>query len=83
MLSEAERRSLDEIEQRLRTEEPGLARAMTSSRAARPWLFWLLLAVFGGLTVLCLTISAIGPAFQCLLVTAGVLVWHRHPIRIR
>jgi len=81
MLSEAERRSLEEIEQRLRAEEPRLARTMTSP--ARPWLFYLLLLLFGGLTVLLVTISAIGAAFQCLLVTAGLLVWRRFPVRLR
>ena len=37
MLSEAERRSLQEIEQRLLAEEPRLARTM--NRQVRPWLF--------------------------------------------
>jgi hypothetical protein len=81
MLSEAERRSLAEIEQRLLAEEPRLARTM--SRPVRPWLFYSLLLVFGGLTVLLTVIGALGPAFQCLLVTAGALVLRRYPIRLR
>jgi len=81
MLSEAERRSLEEIEQRLLAEEPRLARTM--SRPVRPWLFYSLLLVFGGLTVLLTVIGALGPAFQCLLVTAGALVLRRYPIRLR
>lgn len=79
MLSEAERRSLEEIEQRLSADEPRLARAM--NRGVRPWLFYALLLVFGGLTVLLMVIGAFGPAFQCLLVTAGVLVLQKYPIR--
>ncbi|MFD4674983.1 DUF3040 domain-containing protein [Lentzea sp. NPDC058450] len=81
MLSEAERRSLEEIEQRLLADEPRLARTM--NRQVRPWLFYSLLLVFGGLTVLLTVISAFGPAFQCLLVTAGVLVLRRYPLRLR
>jgi cell division septal protein FtsQ len=81
MLSEAERRSLQEIEQRLLAEEPRLARTM--SRPVRPWLFYLLLLVFGGLTVLLTMIAAFGPAFQCMLVTAAALVLRRYPIRLR
>ena len=81
MLSEAERRSLEEIEQRLLADEPRLARTM--NRQVRPWLFYSLLLVFGGLTILLTVISAFGPAFQCLLVTAGVLVFRRYPLRLR
>jgi cell division septal protein FtsQ len=81
MLSEAERRSLQEIEQRLLADEPRLARTM--SRGVRPWLFYGLLLVFGGLTVLLTVIGAVGAAFQCLLVTAAVLVFRRIPFRIR
>lgn len=81
MLSEAERRSLEEIEQRLLAEEPRLARTM--NRRVRPWLFYSLLLVFGGLTVLLTVISAFGPAFQCLLVTAAALVLRRYPLRLR
>jgi hypothetical protein len=81
MLSEAERRSLEEIEQRLLADEPRLARTM--NRQVRPWLFYSLLVVFGGLTVLLTVISAFGPAFQCLLVTAGVLVLRKYPLRLR
>ena len=81
MLSEAERRSLEEIEQRLLADEPRLARTM--NRQVRPWLFYSLLIVFGGLTVLLTVISAFGPAFQCLLVTAGVLVLRKYPLRLR
>jgi cell division septal protein FtsQ len=81
MLSEAERRSLEEIERRLLAEEPRLARTM--SRPVRPWLFYSLLFVFGGLTVLLTVIGALGPAFECLLVTAGALVLRRYPIRLR
>ena len=81
MLSEAERRSLQEIEQRLSAEEPRLAR--TLNHQVRPWLVYLLLLVFGGLTVLLTVIGALGPAFQCLLVTAAVLVLRRYPIRLR
>ncbi|WP_330277913.1 DUF3040 domain-containing protein [Lentzea sp. NBC_00516] len=81
MLSEAERRSLEEIEQRLLADEPRLARTM--NRQVRPWLFYSLLVLFGGLTVLLTVISAFGPAFQCLLVTAGVLVLRKYPLRLR
>ncbi|MCX2954299.1 DUF3040 domain-containing protein [Lentzea sp. NEAU-D7] len=81
MLSEAERRSLEEIEQRLLADEPRLARTM--NRQVRPWLFYSLLVVFGGLTVLLTVIGALGPAFQCLLVTSGVLVLRRYPLRLR
>ncbi|GAA3681410.1 hypothetical protein C8D88_12568 [Lentzea atacamensis] len=81
MLSEAERRSLQEIEQRLSAEEPRLAR--TLNHQVRPWLFYLLLLVFGGLTVLLTVIGALGPAFQCMLVTAAALVLRRYPIRLR
>lgn len=81
MLSEAERRSLEEIEQRLLAEEPRLARTM--NRQVRPWLFYSLLLVFGGLTVLLTVIGAFGPAFQCLLVTAGVLLLRKYPLRLR
>ena len=81
MLSEAERRSLEEIEQRLLADEPRLARTM--NRQVRPWLFYSLLLVFGGLTVLLTVIGAFGPAFQCLLVTGAVLVLRRYPIKLR
>ncbi|MCR3753635.1 DUF3040 domain-containing protein [Lentzea californiensis] len=81
MLSEAERRSLEEIEQRLLADEPRLARTM--NRQVRPWLLYSLLFVFGGLTVLLTVISAFGPAFQCLMVTAAVLVYRRYPLRLR
>ena len=81
MLSEAERRSLEEIEQRLLAEEPRLARTM--KRQVRPWLFYALLLVFGGLTVLLTVIGAFGPAFQCLLVVAGALMLRKYPIRLR
>jgi cell division septal protein FtsQ len=81
MLSEAERRSLQEIEQRLSAEEPRLARSL--NRPVRPWLFYLLLLVFGGLTVLLTVIGALGAAFQCLLVVAAAVVLRRHPLRIR
>jgi len=81
MLSEAERRSLQEIEQRLLADEPRFARTM--NRQVRPWLFYLVLLVFGGLTVLLTVIGAFGPAFQCLLVTACALVLRRYPIRLR
>lgn len=83
MLSEAERRSLEQIEQQLRAEEPALARTMMSARKPVSLLLLLVLAVFGGLTVLLLAIGAFGAAFQCLLVTAGALALHRHPIRLR
>ncbi|MFD4640686.1 DUF3040 domain-containing protein [Lentzea sp. NPDC058436] len=81
MLSEAERRSLQEIEQRLLADEPRLARTM--NRQVRPWLFYGLLLVFGGLAVLLTVIGAFGPAFQCLLVTAAVLAFRKFPYRIR
>ena len=81
MLSEAERRSLEEIEQRLLADEPRLARTM--NRQVRPWLFYSLLLVFGGLAVLLTVIGAFGAAFECLLVTAGVLVLRRYPLRLR
>jgi hypothetical protein len=81
MLSEAERRSLEEIEQRLLADEPRLARTM--NRTMRPWLFYAFLFVFGGLTVLLTVIGALGPAFQCLLVTASGLVLRRYPLRLR
>lgn len=83
MLSEAERRSLEQIEQQLRAEEPALARTMTSARKPMSWLFLLILTIFGGLTVLLLVIAAVGAAFQCLLVTVATIVLHRHPIRLR
>ncbi|SDG86390.1 Protein of unknown function [Lentzea fradiae] len=81
MLSEAERRSLAEIEQRLLADEPRLAR--TLSRGVRPWLLYSLLLVFGGLTVLLTVIGAFGAAFQCLLVTGAVLVFKRYPLRLK
>ncbi|SDM69033.1 Protein of unknown function [Lentzea albidocapillata subsp. violacea] len=81
MLSEAERRSLEEIEQRLLADEPRLARTM--NRQVRPWLFYSLLFVFGGLTVLLTVIGAFGAAFQCLVVTAGAVVFRRYPLRLR
>ncbi len=83
MLSEAERRSLEQIEQQLRAEEPALARTMNSARRPVSWLVLLLLTLFGGLTVLLLVIAAFGAALQCLLVTAATLVLHRYPIRLR
>lgn len=81
MLSEAERRSLEEIEQRLLAEEPRLARTM--NRKVRPWLFYSLLLIFGGLTVLLTVIGAFGPAFQCLVITACAVVLRRYPLRLR
>lgn len=81
MLSEAERRSLEEIEQRLLADEPRFARTM--NRQVRPWLFYGLLFVFGGLAVLLTVIGALGAAFQCLLVTAAVLVFRRYPLPLR
>lgn len=83
MLSEAERRSLEQIEQQLRAEEPELARTMTSARRPASLLLLLVLTVFGGLTVLMLMIGAFGAAFQCLLVTAATLALRRYPIRLR
>ncbi|MFI6099114.1 DUF3040 domain-containing protein [Lentzea sp. NPDC051213] len=81
MLSEAERRSLQEIEQRLLADEPRLARTM--NRGVRPWLFYLFLLVFGGLGVLLMVIGAFGPALQCMLVVAAGFVLRRYPIRLR
>lgn len=82
MLSEAERRSLDEIEQRLRTEEPDLVRAMARRWSSREWVFYGIVSLFGGLTVLLTVIGAVGAALMCLLVTSAALVWYRFPVRI-
>ncbi|WP_186763240.1 DUF3040 domain-containing protein [Lentzea tibetensis] len=83
MLSDAERRSLDEIEQRLSLEEPDLVRAFTAGPVRNPWMHHIVMLVFGALGALLLAIGAPGIGLLCLLVAGAAAVLQRHPLRIR
>lgn len=61
-MSEAERRTLSEIESRLADEEPALATALVAGKPRYPMLSYALVAVFAGLGVLLLTLGVVGPA---------------------
>ncbi|MDR6591707.1 MULTISPECIES: DUF3040 domain-containing protein [Saccharothrix] len=65
-MSEAERRTLSEIESRLMVEEPALATALVAGKARHPVLSHALVAVFAGLGVLLLTLGSFGPALASL-----------------
>ena len=65
-MSEAERRTLSEIESRLADEEPGLASALVAGKPRHPVLSYALVATFGGLGVLLLFLGAFGPALAAL-----------------
>ncbi|GLZ32349.1 hypothetical protein Lesp02_45370 [Lentzea sp. NBRC 105346] len=82
MLSDAERRSLDEIEQRLSVEEPDLARAFESGRVRNAWLYYVVMIVFGGIGALLLVIGSPGIGLLCLLVAAVTAVLRKHPVGI-
>jgi hypothetical protein len=82
MLSDAERRSLDEIEQRLCLDEPDLVRAFTPPKRT-PWLHYAIMLVFGALGVLLVAIGSGGVGLLCLMVTATTAVLLRHPVGIR
>ncbi|GAA1353194.1 DUF3040 domain-containing protein [Saccharothrix algeriensis] len=61
-MSDAERRTLNEIEHRLAVEEPALANALVAGRPRHPTLSYALAATFGALGVLLLTLGSLGPA---------------------
>jgi hypothetical protein len=65
-MSEAERRTLSEIESRLADEEPGLASALVTGKARNPVLSYALVATFAVLGVLLLFLGAFGPALASL-----------------
>ncbi|MCE6999893.1 DUF3040 domain-containing protein [Saccharothrix sp. S26] len=65
-MSEAERRTLSEIESRLADEEPGLASALVAGKPRHPVLSYALVATFAGLGVLLLFLGAFGPALASL-----------------
>ncbi|MFI9011787.1 DUF3040 domain-containing protein [Actinosynnema sp. NPDC053489] len=65
-MSEAERRTLSEIETRLADEEPGLASALVAGKPRHPVLSYALVATFGVLGVLLLVLGAVGPALASL-----------------
>lgn len=62
MLSESERRTLDEIEHRLAVEEPALASALVEGRPLNTATHYALAGVFGVLGVLLLVLGVVGPA---------------------
>ncbi|ONI91218.1 hypothetical protein ALI22I_09075 [Saccharothrix sp. ALI-22-I] len=66
MMSEAERRTLSEIESRLADEEPGLASALVAGKTRHPVLSYALVAIFTVLGVLLLFLGAFGPALASL-----------------
>jgi hypothetical protein len=65
-MSEAERRTLSEIEMRLMDEEPALASALVAGKPRNPVLSYALVAVFAGLGVLLLVLGSFGPALGSL-----------------
>lgn len=83
MLSDAERRSLDEIEQRLCFEEPDLARAFTTGRSRNAWIHYMIMTLFGLLGALLLAIGSAGVGLLCLLVVGTTAVLLRHPVRFQ
>jgi hypothetical protein len=81
MLSESERRCLDEIEQRLCLEEPDLARALVVGKYHTPWLNYVVTGLFGALGIFLLVLGAVGPALACFGVAAVSMLlrgftWH-------
>jgi hypothetical protein len=65
MLSESERRTLDEIEHRLREEEPALAGALVTGRTNRIRLGIALAVVFGAIGFFLLFMGSLGDALTC------------------
>ncbi|MBB5808753.1 4-hydroxybenzoate polyprenyltransferase [Saccharothrix ecbatanensis] len=65
-MSEAERRTLSEIESRLADEEPGLASALVAGKPRHPVLSYALVGIFTVLGVLLLFLGAFGPALASL-----------------
>jgi len=65
MLSESERRTLDEIEHRLREEEPALAGALIAGRPNRISLSVALAVLFGVIGVGLFFLGALGAALTC------------------
>lgn len=80
VMSEAERRTLSEIETRLAVEEPALASALVAGKPRNPVLSYALVAVFAGLGVLLLALGSFGSAlgalgFAALLVLMRGYTW--------
>ncbi|NUT48542.1 MAG: DUF3040 domain-containing protein [Saccharothrix sp.] len=73
-MSEAERRTLSEIESRLADEEPGLASALVAGKPRHPVLGHALTATFAVLGVLLLVLGSVGPALASLGFGAMVLL---------
>jgi len=65
MLSESERRTLDEIEHRLCEEEPALAGALVAGRPRRVPLSVTIAVVFAVIGLALLFLGAVGPALTC------------------
>ncbi|RKT53505.1 DUF3040 domain-containing protein [Saccharothrix australiensis] len=61
-MSDAERRTLNEIEHRLAVEEPALANALVAGRPRHPVRSHALAVTFGALGLLLLTLGSLGPA---------------------
>ncbi|MEU6155862.1 DUF3040 domain-containing protein [Actinosynnema sp. NPDC047251] len=59
-MSEAERRTLNEIEHRLAVEEPGLADVLVSGRPRHPLTTYALVATFAALGVLLIALGVVG-----------------------
>ncbi|WP_433270524.1 DUF3040 domain-containing protein [Actinosynnema sp. CS-041913] len=71
-MSDAERRTLNEIEHRLAVEEPALANALVAGRPRHPVRSHALAATFGALGLLLIVLGSLGPAlasFGCAAIT--------------
>jgi hypothetical protein len=65
MLSESERRSLDEIESQFRLADPALDNALSAGKPRRP-MSTILAVLFGSIGLLLLFMGSFGPALACL-----------------
>ncbi|MEU4806461.1 DUF3040 domain-containing protein [Actinosynnema sp. NPDC023587] len=64
-MSEAERRTLNEIEHRLAVEEPGLADVLVTGRPRHPVVTYALAGTFVALGLLLLSLGVVGSALLC------------------
>ncbi|MFE2751929.1 DUF3040 domain-containing protein [Actinosynnema sp. NPDC059335] len=80
-MSEAERRTLSEIESRLADEEPGLASALVAGKPRHPVLNYAIVATFTALGVILLFLGAFGPALASLGFGALVLLMRGYTLR--
>ncbi|MBW4717457.1 DUF3040 domain-containing protein [Saccharothrix obliqua] len=80
-MSDAERRTLKEIEHRLSVEEPGLADALVAGRPRHAARTYALVITFGVLGVLLLVLGSVGPGLASLACAAAVYLLRGFTLR--